>query len=122
MVIKEKIDRGTKRRFETYITALDGTTPQDPDECYVTLYKQGMYTYDSPSQRYTCRKTGDVGTWGTDIRLSSSMTLGDWVATFEWVLAGDWNSSNFLFTIKDIKRPWINRDPDTIAPNVKVVE
>ena len=122
MVVKEKVDRGTKRRFEVDITALDGTTPQDPDECYVTFYKEGMYGYDSPSRRYACHKTGGVGTWGDDIQLSPSMTLGDWVATFEWLLLGEWNSSNFLFTVQDKRRPWINRDPNTIAPNVRVVE
>jgi len=120
--VKEKIDRGTKRRFEVYITDLD-SNPQDPNECYVILVKQGSYSYDSPSPRYACKKTGTTGYWGADIRISTSMTLGDWNAEFEWYtpLEG-WNGSKFPFTISDARRPYINRDPATIAPNVKVEE
>ena len=122
LTVKEKIDRGTKRRFEIYITDLSGN-PQDPDECYVVLFKEGSYAYDSPSPRYACNKTGDTGYWGADIFISESMTLGDWIAEYEWYtpLEG-WNTSKFNFIIQDKRRPWINRDPNTIAPNVKVEE
>ena len=119
--MKERVDRGFVRRFEVYITGLNGET-QDPDECYCQLFKQGMYTYDSPTKKFTCNKVGDRGYWGADIPLPSSLTLGDWLAKFTWRKESDWNGSQFLFTVIDQRRPYINRDPDTIAPNTKVVE
>jgi len=120
--VKQKIDRGTKRRFEILITDLDGN-PQDPDQCYVFFEKQGMYGYDSPSPTYTCSKTGTTGYWGADIAISESMTLGDWVANFNWYTSlGGWNSSQYTFIIVDTRRPWVNRDHRTIAPNTSVVE
>lgn len=121
MPIKEEIKRGTKRWFEVYITDLSGN-PQDPDSCYVFFEKQGGYGYDSPSPKYTCSKT-TTGYWGANILISESMTLGDWVANFNWYtpLEG-WNSSQFLFTVIEARRPYINRDHRTIAPNTKVIE
>ena len=118
----EKVERGVRRRFEVYITDLAGN-PQDPDSCTVQFFKQGMYTYDSPSPKYTCANTGDVGYWGADVLISRSMTLGNWLAEFDWIKAGqEPNGANFLFIVEESRRPFINRDPRTIAPNVKVVE
>ena len=117
----DEIERGNKRRFEIYITDLDGN-PQDPDSCTVQFFKQGMYGYDSPSAKYPCVKTGTTGYWGADVLISRSMTLGDWLAEFDWILNGESNGANFRFIIKEARRPYINRDPRTIAPNTKVVE
>lgn len=119
---KEEVYRGTKRRFEIFITDLDGNA-QDPDECYVFFEKQGSYGYDSPSPKYACKKTGTTGFWGADIAISESMTLGDWIANFNWYTPlEDWNSSQFAFVVADKRRPWINRDHRTIAPNKQVIE
>ncbi|GAH84389.1 unnamed protein product, partial [marine sediment metagenome] len=40
----QKVTRGTLKRFEVYITDLEGN-PQDPDMCVVSLIKQGEYGY-----------------------------------------------------------------------------
>lgn len=117
----EKVERGYKRRFEVYITDLDGNA-QDPDSCTVQFFKQGMYTYDSPSPKYTCANTGAVGYWGADVFITRSMTLGTWLAEFDWKSNQDLNGAPFEFIVKESRRPFINRDPRTIAPNVKVVE
>ena len=117
----DKVERGVKRRFEVYITDLSGNA-QDPDTCTVQFFKQGMYGYDSPSPKYTCANTGGVGYWGADVLISRSMTLGTWLAEFDWDKNGDKNGANFEFIVKEARRPFINRDPRTIAPNVKVVE
>ena len=47
MVIKESIERGTRKRFQTTITDLGGT-PQDPDAgtCFVRLEKVGLLRAD----------------------------------------------------------------------------
>ena len=122
MARKEQIKRGTKRRFEIYITDLAGNA-QDPDSCYVFFEKEGSYGYDSPSPRYTCSKTGAVGYWGADIPINNSMTLGDWIANFNWYTAAEgWNSQQINFVIIETRRPYINQDHNTIAPNKKVVE
>lgn len=119
---KEKVERGVRRRFEVYITDLDGNA-QDPDACNIYFEKQGMYGYDSPSKTYACSKTGSTGYWGADIWIPESMTLGDWLAHFEWTKTGQApNGARFEFTVIDKVRPYINRDPRTIAPNVKVIE
>ena len=121
---KEIVYRGENkpRRFEVYITSLDGETPQDPDSCTVQFFKVGTYGYDSPSPKYTCSKVGTTGYWGADVALSNSMTLGDWLAEYEWVVGGVTNGAGFEFTVKEARRPYIHKDPNLIAPTVKVEE
>lgn len=118
--MKETVSRGTRKRFETYITDLNGNG-QDPDvgSCHVTFTKSGEYGYDSSRGPFPCKSTGDVGWWGYDFFIPDSITLGDWVARFSWTVAGLPDGEPFEFTIVDKERPYINRG--AVAPNVKVV-
>lgn len=117
---KTKVNRGTRKRFEIFITDLNGNG-QDPDAgtCELTFVKSGEYGYDSPRGPYECRKTGDTGYWGADIYLPSSMTLGDWVVRYTWQVGGVDDAEDFEFTLGDADRPYISRT--NLAPNVKVV-
>ncbi|GAG39091.1 unnamed protein product, partial [marine sediment metagenome] len=55
-----------------------------------------------------------------DIALSSSMTLGSWVANFEWKNAVDvWDAAYFDFIVVDMVRPYINQP--NLPPNVVFV-
>lgn len=115
---KEEVSRGTRKRFEVYITDL-ADNAQDPDSCIVLLEKSGEYSYDSPRGPYTCSKTGTTGYWGADVNLSDSMTLGDWTAKFTWLIGTVYDGEDFEFTVIDKRRPFISqRDA---APNVEVV-
>ncbi|KKM84927.1 hypothetical protein LCGC14_1294210 [marine sediment metagenome] len=116
----DKIYRGTRKRFEVYITDLGGSA-QDPDTCEVTLIKEGEYSYDSPKGPYACSKVGNVGYWGADVDLSASMTLGNWTANFDWVAGGVEDDAFFGFIVEDKVRPFINRRASQIPPNVEVV-
>uniref|UniRef100_A0A6M3MBJ7 Uncharacterized protein n=1 Tax=viral metagenome TaxID=1070528 RepID=A0A6M3MBJ7_9ZZZZ len=116
---KQEIARGTRKQFEVYITDTSGSA-QDPDSCSVSLVKTGEYSYDSPQGPYTCAKTGETGYWGAVVQLSDSITLGDWVARFTWIVSGVSNDEDFPFVIIDKVRPYINQYP--LPPNVKVVE
>jgi len=119
----DKVTRGTRKRFEIYITDLGGSA-QNPDTCVVYLIKQGEYGYDSPKGPYTCENTsppGEEGYWGADIDLSASMTLGNWIAHFNWTRTGVEDSGFFGFIVEDKIRPWINKPASTIPPNVEVV-
>jgi len=116
----QKITRGTLKRFEVYITDLEGNA-QDPDTCEVTLIKQGEYGYDSPKGPYACSKTGNTGYWGADVYLSESMTLGNWVAHFDWLADSVEDSAYFDFIVVDKIRPYISRYGPGIRPNVEVV-
>jgi hypothetical protein len=117
---KQKVNRGTRKRFEVFITDLNGNG-QDPDagSCKLTFVKSGEYGYDSPRGPFDCKKTGDTGYWGNDFFMSPSMTIGDWVARYTWTVAGVPDAEDFEFTIGDADRPYISRTP--LAPNVKVV-
>ena len=115
----QKVTRGTLKRFEVYITTLEGTpTPGFPDSCAVTLIKQGEYGYDSPKGPYACSERA-AGYWYADVALSSSMTLGNWVANFEWENEGVWDAAYFDFIVVDMVRPYINQT--NIPPNVGIV-
>lgn len=114
----EKVTRGTRKRFEVYITDLAGNA-QDPDECEVILVKQGEYSYDSPKGPYACSKVGNTGYWGADVALSSSMTTGNWIAQFSWITLGVEDGAQFGFIVEDKIRPFINKIG--IRPNVEVV-
>lgn len=113
----QKVTRGTLKRFEVYITDLEGN-PQDPDSCVVALIKQGEYGYDSPKGPYACSER-ITGYWYADIPLSDSMTLGNWVAHFDWEKNGVEDSDYFDFIVIDKIRPYINKT--NIPPNVAVV-
>lgn len=118
---KEGVTRGTRKRFETYITDLDGNG-QDPDSgsCKVAFTKSGEYTYDSPQGPFACKSTGAVGWWGYDWYMPDSITLGDWIARFTWTVNEVPDAEDFLFTIVDLDRPWLNRRK--VAPATQVVE
>jgi len=113
----QKIARGTLKRFEIYITDLEGNA-QDPDTCVVTHIKQGEYGYDSPRGPYACSKR-ITGYWYADVPLSSSMTLGNWVAHFIWEKSSVEDSAYFNFIVIDMVRPYINQT--NIPPNVGIV-
>lgn len=113
----QKVTRGTLKRFEVYITDLEGN-PQDPDICVVRLVKQGEYGYDSPKGPYACSKR-ITGYWYADVPLSGSMTLGSWVAHFDWEKDDVEDSAYFNFIVVDMVRPYINQP--NLPPNVKIV-
>jgi len=115
--LAQKVTRGTLKRFEVYITDLEGN-PQDPDMCVVRLIKQGEYGYDSPKGPYTCSER-TTGYWYADVPLSDSMTLGNWVANFDWEKSGVEDAAYFDFIVVDKVRPYINRP--RLRPNVEVV-
>jgi len=117
----QKITRGTSKRFEVYITDLWGN-PQypDTDTCFVTLIKQGEYGYDSPKGPYACSE-GAPGYMYADVALSDSMTLGNWVAHFNWLRESDEDAAYFDFIVVDKIRPYISRYGPGIKPNVEVV-
>jgi len=113
----QKVTRGTLKRFEVYITDLEGNA-QDPDTCVVKLIKQGEYGYDSPKGPYACSER-ITGYWYADVPLSDSMTLGNWVANFEWENEGIWDAAYFDFIVVDMVRPYINQT--NLPPNVGIV-
>ena len=114
----QKVTRGTLKRFEVKITDLEGNL-QTPETCRVKLIKQGEYSYDSPKGPYTCDEYV-LGYMYADIALSGSMTLGNWVANFEWKNDDDiWDAAYFDFIVVDMVRPYINQT--NIPPNVKIV-
>lgn len=115
----QKVTRGTLKRFEVYITDLEGN-PQDPDTCVVKLIKQGEYGYDSPKGPYTCSER-TTGYWYADVALSASMTLGNWVANFEWEKDRVEDAAYFDFIVVDMVRPYISKYGPGIRPNVEVV-
>jgi len=115
--LAQKVTRGTLKRFEVYITDLEGN-PQYPDMCVVRLIKQGEYSYDSPKGPYTCSE-GAPGYMYADVALSASMTLGNWVANFTWETSGGKDAAYFDFIVVDMVRPYINQT--NIPPNVEVV-
>ena len=107
MVIKEAIERGTRKRFQVTITDLGGTH-QEPDSgtCFVRLEKVGSYDDGSPTIWYLCSKVGGTGVFGADIWLANSMTLGDYVARFKWEIAGVLDVDSFPFTIIRRDKPY----------------
>ena len=117
----QKVTRGTRKRFEVYITDLGGSAQDPAGGCVVKLIKQGEYSYDSPKGPYTCSKTGATGYWGADVYLSKSMTLGNWVAHFTWaaIVGGPEDSAYFNFIIEDKIRPYINKP--NLRPNIEIV-
>jgi len=115
--LAQKVTRGTLKRFEVYITDLEGN-PQDPDTCVVRLIKQGEYSYDSPKGPYACSER-IPGYWYADVPLSDSMTLGNWVANFDWEKRGVEDAAYFNFIVVDKVRPYINQP--NLPPNVKIV-
>lgn len=111
MVIKESIERGTRKRFQTTITDLGGTA-QDPDvgTCFVRLEKVGSYDDGSPTTWHLCSKVGAAdGVFGADIWLENYMTLGDYVARFRWEIAGIEDVDSFPFTIIRRDKPYDSR-------------
>jgi len=115
--LAQKVTRGTLKRFEVYITDLEGN-PQDPDTCEVALIKQGEYSYDSPKGPYACSERA-TGYWYADVPLSDSMTLGNWVAHFDWEKSGVEDAAFFDFIVVDMVRPYINQP--RLRPNVEIV-
>jgi len=110
MVIKEAVERGTRKRFRTTITDLGGT-PQDPDSgtCYVRLEKVGSYDAGSPTEWYLCSKVGGDGVFGADVWLHNYLTLGDWIARFKWEIEGVLDDDSFPFTLIRRDKPYDNR-------------
>ena len=110
MVVKESIERGTRKRFQMTITDLGGT-PQDPNTgtCFVRLEKVGSYDYGSPTEWYLCSKVGGDGVFGADIWLENYMTLGDWVTRFRWEIAGVSDVDSFPFTVIRRDKPYNSR-------------
>lgn len=110
MVIKEAVERGTRKRFQTTITDLGGT-PQNPDDdtCFVRLEKVGSYDAGSPTIWYPCTKVGGTGVFGDDIWLFNYLTLGDWLARFRWVMDGVADVDSFPFTLIRRDKPYDNR-------------
>ena len=109
MVLKQTAYRGTRRIFEVYITDSQGNA-QDPDSCRVTFQEKGAYSYDSPRGPFQCNKTGDTGYWGYTWAIPESITLGDWLAKFEWFINGAPAGDGELhFILKDLIRPYINK-------------
>jgi hypothetical protein len=113
----QTVTRGTLKRFEVYITDLEGNA-QNPDTCRVRLIKQGEYGYDSPKGPYTCSER-TTGYWYADVPLSGSMTLGSWVADFDWEKSGVKDAAYFNFIVVDMVRPYMNQP--NLPPNVKIV-
>ena len=108
---KEAIIRGSRKRFQTTITDLEGN-PQDPYVCYVRLEKVGVYTYGSPTVWYECTIVGgDSGVVYADIWLNNSLTLGDWLARFKWSMVedGDLDYDAFYFTLIRKDKPWVSK-------------
>jgi hypothetical protein len=101
---KTKVRRGTRRRFDVYITDQDGNA-QNPDSCVVRLVKQGTRQDDSPIGPVTCALVGTTGHWGASIFLSDTMTLGEWVAKFTWFVSGNQDGEDFEFVIEDLAFP-----------------
>ena len=110
MVIKEAIERGTRKRFRTTITNLSGE-PEDPDidTCYVRLEKMGSYNAGSPTEWYLCSSVGTTGQFGADIWLENYLTLGDWLARFKWEIGGVEDDDSFPFTLIRRDKPYDNR-------------
>lgn len=104
-MVKEKVERGTRKRFQTTITNLAGTAT-DPASCQVRFEKVGYRSYKDHSQWYACSKVGTTGVWGADISIPDSMTLGDWVARFYWIIAGVGDNDSFEFTLIRRDRPY----------------
>jgi hypothetical protein len=103
-VVKERVSRGTRKRFYTTITDLSGIAV-DPDYCWVKLIKSGAYGYDEIPW-VVCSKVGDTGVWGADIWLDETWTLGDWVARFKWTKASVEDSDEFEFTLERKDKPY----------------
>ena len=125
MVIKEAVERGTRKRFQTTVTNLSGdATDPDTGTCYVRLEKTGSYDDGSPTEWYLCISVGTMGQWylctnvgaaGTmgvfaaDIWLENYMTLGDWLARFKWEIDGVEDVDSFPFTIIRRDKPYDSR-------------
>ena len=107
MVLKQEAYRGTRRLFQILVTDLNGN-PQDPDSMVVIFRKVGEYSYDSPQGPFTCLKTGGTGYWGYWWNIPESITLGDWVADFQW-LATPPGDGQMFFILKDYQRPYIHK-------------
>jgi hypothetical protein len=106
-LVKEEVERGTRKRFQTTITNLAGT-PTDPSECYVRLEKVGYNYSQPPTQWYTCSKVGTTGVWGADISIPDSLTLGDYLARFYWLISGTPDNDSFEFVLIRKDKPWVN--------------
>ena len=113
MVIKEAVERGTRKSFQTTVTNLSGdATDPDTDTCYVRLEKTGSYDYGSPTEWHLCTNVGAAGTmgqFGADIWLENYMTLGDWLARFKWEIDGAEDVDSFPFTLIRRDKPYDNR-------------
>lgn len=107
--MKQEFIRGSRKRFQTTITALSGA-PEDPDTdtCFVRLEKGGTYNPDS-TPWHLCSPVGTTGEFGADIWLQNSLTLGDWVARFKWEIDGDEDMDSFEFVLKRKDQPWVNK-------------
>jgi hypothetical protein len=106
-LVKEEVERGTRKRFQTTITNLSGVAT-DPDECYVRLEKVGYNYSQPPTQWYTCSKVGGTGVWGADISIPDSLTLGDYVARFYWSSGGHLDNDSFEFVLIRKDQPWVS--------------
>jgi hypothetical protein len=104
-LVKEKVERGTRKLFRTTVTDTSGNA-QDPDSCQVRFEKIGYRSYKEHSQFYTCAKVGATGVWGANITTPDSMTLGDWVARFYWIKDNVPDNDGFEFTLVRKDRPW----------------
>jgi len=110
MVVKEAVERGTRKRFQTTVTDLGGTA-QNPDAgtCFVRLEKVGSYDHGSPTIWYPCSQVGGTGVFGADVWLENYLTLGDWLARFKWEIAGVEDDDSFPFTLIRRDKPYDNR-------------
>lgn len=104
--LKEEIVRASRKRFECYITGLDGEAQNPNGGCWVRLEKTGDYTYGSPSQWYPCSNTGTTGYWGADVYIDPSWTLGDYIARFRWIHDGEPDGQTFEYTLVRMDKPF----------------
>ena len=109
-MVKEKVNRGTRRTFRVSITDNDGNLQNpDADTCKVSFHKTGEYFYDSPRGPFECTQISNPGVYGYDWLIPETITLGDWVARFQWKVSDVIDYAEFEFIIEDKRRPWLNK-------------
>ena len=104
-----EFNRGERRRFQTTIKDLSGNE-QNPDTgtCILYLRKQGgeATTYDSPRGPFACSQVGGTGIYGADVWIPTTITLGNWIAEFQWEISGEENRGHFVFILIDKQQPY----------------
>ena len=104
-----EFNRAERKRFQTTIKDLSGTAQNpDADTCVLYLKKQGgeARTYDNPRGPFPCSQVGGVGVFGADVWIPETITLGNWIAEFQWKTLGKENRGHFTFIIVDSQQPY----------------